>query len=131
MRGVYHHEEESHEFSKTVYGPYWTTNGWGGAIELESSNAIGWKRNSAGNRFGFGHTDGGFYFFRTTSDPGAVVSQANYDLVLNDSGNVGIGATSPYGRLHIFGSADTAGTSLFQPNPVKGPNSSHVHWGAT
>jgi len=109
----------------------WTTYYWGGAIELDNASAIGWTANTAGNRFGIGQTNGGLSFFRTTSDPGTVVSPAIYDLTINDSGNVGIGATSPLGRLHIVGSAETAGTALFQPNPVKGSNSSHVHWGAT
>jgi hypothetical protein len=47
------------------------------------------------------------------------------------NGNVGIGtgAATPSGRLHILGGADTAGTLRFQPDPGKGPNQSHVHWG--
>ncbi len=51
-------------------GPGWTWANWGGSIELENATAIGWKTNTAGNRFGIGHTNGGLYFFRTASDPG-------------------------------------------------------------
>jgi hypothetical protein len=45
--------------------------------------------------------------------------------------NVGIGTTNPSGRLHIVGSAETAGTLWFQPDSGKGANHSHVHWGST
>jgi hypothetical protein len=49
------------------------------------------------------------------------------------NGNVGIGTgtATPSGRLHILGSAEMAGTTLFQPASGKGPNASHVHWGST
>ncbi|MGH9832341.1 MAG: hypothetical protein ACREBD_10420 [Blastocatellia bacterium] len=48
------------------------------------------------------------------------------------NGNVGIGTgtATPSGRLHIVGSAETAGTLRFQPDPSKGSNQSHVHWGS-
>jgi len=54
--------------------------------------------------------------------------------VMNEAnGNVGIGTgtATPSGRLHVLGSAETAGTALFQPNSGKGSNASHVHWGST
>jgi len=65
-------------------GPQWTSNGWRGAVELDNISAIGWRANAAGNRFGLGQTNGGFYFFRTASDPGTFGSPANYDLMIND-----------------------------------------------
>src|SRR6185436_10296471 len=51
-------------------GPVWTANGWTGSVELDNASAIGWRSNSAGNRFGIGQTNGGLYFFRSASDPG-------------------------------------------------------------
>jgi hypothetical protein len=84
-------------------GPIWTANGWGGAIELENANAIGWKANAAGQRFGIGHTNTGTYFFRTTSDPGTTGSAANYDLMISDTGNVGIGTIAPYYKFDVAG----------------------------
>jgi len=75
-------------------GPSWTANGWRGSLELDNASAIGWQANAAGQRFGLGHTGGGLYFFRTNSDPGTTGTPANYDLVINDAGNVGIGTTA-------------------------------------
>jgi hypothetical protein len=83
-------------------GPKWTTNGWGGSLELENATAIGWKANSAGQRFGMGHTNTGFYIFRTTSDPGTAVSAANYDLSISDTGVTSVRV------LQILGGADFA-----------------------
>lgn len=83
-------------------GPKWTTNGWGGSVELENASAIGWKANAAGQRFGMGHTNTGFYIFRTTSDPGTAVSPANYDLSISDTGVTSVRV------LQITGGADFA-----------------------
>jgi hypothetical protein len=93
-------------------GPTWTSNGWGGSLELENATAIGWRANSANQRFGFGHTNGGFYIFRTASDPGTAESPANYDLVINDSGNVGIGTTDPKAKLEVAGFLKTSSLSI-------------------
>ncbi|HZS06469.1 MAG TPA: hypothetical protein VFD58_16640 [Blastocatellia bacterium] len=71
-------------------GPTWTRNGWGGAMELENASAIAWKANAAGQRFGIGHTNGGLYFFRTTSDPATTTAPANYDLSISDAGEVSV-----------------------------------------
>jgi hypothetical protein len=67
-------------------GPGWTANGWGGALALDNGGAIGWKSNTGGQRFGLGHTDNGFYMFRTASDPATSRSNAIYDFVINDAG---------------------------------------------
>jgi hypothetical protein len=86
-------------------GPSWTSHGWVGAVALPQAAAIGWAANSAGQRFGMGHTDTGFYMFRTASNPGTTGSPALYDFVLDDSGNIGIGTTAPtvgY-RLEVVG----------------------------
>src|SRR5262245_27861242 len=52
-------------------GPSWTTQNWGGALGLYNGAAIGWPANSAGQAFGLGHTNDGFFLFRTTSGLGA------------------------------------------------------------
>ncbi len=83
-------------------GPKWTTNGWGGSLELENATAIGWKANAAGQRFGMGHTNTGFYIFRTTSDPGTAISAANYDFSISDTGVTSVRV------LQILGGADFA-----------------------
>lgn len=83
-------------------GPTWTRNGWGGSLELQNATAIAWQANSAGQRFGMGHTNTGFYIFRTTSDPGTAVSPANYDLSISDTGVTSVRA------LQITGGADFA-----------------------
>lgn len=88
-------------------GPNWTANGWGGSVELTNGSAIGWQTNSGGQRFGMGHTNGGFYIFRTSSNPGTTGSPAVYDFAIRDTGNVGIGTTSPATKLHVNGTTRT------------------------
>ncbi len=73
-------------------GPGWTANGWSGALALDSGAALGWSANTAGQRFGLGHTDGGFFLFRTASDPGTIGSQATYDFAISDAGRASIPA---------------------------------------
>lgn len=82
-------------------GPPWTSNGWAGAVELDNASALGWRSNAGGQRFGIGQSGGGLYFFRTASDPGTTGSPANYDMVISDSGRVGLGTTTPASRLDI------------------------------
>ncbi|MGE0128352.1 MAG: hypothetical protein AB7U82_09755 [Blastocatellales bacterium] len=84
--------------------PRWTSNGWKGAIELETGSAIAWQmNNTASQRAGIGHSGSGMFFFRTASDPGAITSPAIYDLMINDSGNIGVGTINPLARLHVNG----------------------------
>jgi hypothetical protein len=90
-------------------GPTWTSNSWAGAISLSHGSAIGWEGNSSGQRAGIGHTDGGLYFFRTASDPGATGSPANYDMYISDSGNVGIGTNPTNARLQVDGGSNSTG----------------------
>lgn len=96
-----------------VGGPAWTTSGWGGAVDLTNGSAIAWRTNDVGWRMGMGHSYGGFYIFRTFSDPGNADYQAVYDLNIDDSGNVGIG-TVPAAKLHVLGTTRLSGdTSIF------------------
>jgi hypothetical protein len=103
-------------------GPEWTDaalglgafgHRWSGALGLENGAAIGWSANNAGQRFGLGHTDGGFFLFRTTSNLGAKTGRAIYDFVVNDAGAVGIGTSAPAGHLHVFHAANSV-TSVIE-----------------
>lgn len=71
-------------------GPGWTANGWTGALALDNGAAFAWNANTATQRFGFGHTDGGFFMFRTASDPGTTGSGVTYDFNIDDSGRASI-----------------------------------------
>ena len=99
-----------------IGGPGWTSNGWGGSLQLDNGYAIGWPANTAGQRFGMGHTNGGFYMFRTASNPGTTGTPALYDFVINDTGNVGIGTSNPATKLEVntasgsYGFTHTAGS---------------------
>jgi hypothetical protein len=94
-------------------GPSWTANGWIGALSLPNASAIGWEANAGGQRFGMGPSTGGFYFFRSASDPGSTEHPALYDMEITDAGEllvpngrVGIGTATPSGRLHVDGDWD-------------------------
>jgi hypothetical protein len=89
-------------------GPKWTSNGWGGSLELQNASAIGWQSNAAGRRFGIGHTDGGLYFFHTAGDPATSGAPAVYDLTINDAGDVTVGGTTRTKILTITGGSDLA-----------------------
>jgi|SRR5882762_1408221 len=84
-------EHPAHRLS-IAGGPPWTSNGWKGAVELENGAALAWKQNSAGQNVGIGHTNGGLYFFRTTSNPATNTAAAQYDLVIKDDGAVNVRA---------------------------------------
>ena len=91
-------------------GPAWTTANWLGSIALPNLGTIGWNTNSAGQRRGFGHNNGGLHFFRTASNPGTRASPAIYDLTINNSGNVGVGTTVPASKLSVNGDIQILGT---------------------
>jgi hypothetical protein len=73
-------------------GPAWTTHGWGGLLDLQNASAIGWRANSGGTRFGMGHTNDGFFIFRTASELGNTSAVPIYDLKMDNAGNIGVGS---------------------------------------
>jgi hypothetical protein len=83
-------------------GPFWTTEGWSGALSLINASAIGWEANASGQRFGIGQSTGGLYFFRTNSGFANTANPPVYELAISDTGNVGIGLPNPTkGKLQI------------------------------
>lgn len=89
----------------TLGGPTWTTDGWGGAIALRNSSAIGWQLNSSSQSFGIGQSTGGLSFFHTNSGPGTTGNQPIYEMVISNAGNVGIGTAAPNAKLFVQGEA--------------------------
>lgn len=69
-------------------GPAWTSNFWTGSLSMGNASALGWEANASGQRFGIGQSTGGLYFFRTNSAFGTTGSPANYDLAIQDDGNI-------------------------------------------
>jgi hypothetical protein len=96
-------------------GAQWTTNGWQSALELSSSASIGWEPDTSGVSFGFGHTNGGFYAFHTTSAPATFATAAVYDFAITDTGKVGIGTASPVSQLDIVGAQDALHITGYGP----------------
>jgi len=128
-------------------GPTWTANGWLGCLELPNASAIAWQANPAGQRFGIGHSGGGFYVFRTASDPGATGSAASYDLIVNDAGGVemsgnvtvggvmsvsgnGLSVSGAQPGVELSAGLAIAGGSdwLMQVTPADGGNLEFNHW---
>ena len=83
-----------------VGGPGWTSNGWTGALDIANGSAIGWRATDPAQRFGIGQSAGTLYFFHTPSDPGTADSAATYDMMISDTGRVGVGTTAPTAKLH-------------------------------
>ncbi len=92
-----------------IGGPFWTSSFWNGSMEFGNASAIGWQANAAGWHFGIGQTNGGLYFFKTSSELGSTLSPVTYDLVVTDGGLVGIGTTAPDNKLTVNGAADKPG----------------------
>ena len=106
--GVYHFGKvgigtttPSHALTIASTSPSWTSNGWIGAVALPNASAIAWGANAGGQRFGMGHSNGGFSLFRTTSDPATTGSAATTDFMVTDTGNVGIGTITPANKLTV------------------------------
>jgi hypothetical protein len=88
-------------------GPAWTTNSWGGSMDLENASAIGWRANAGGTRFGMGHSTDGFFLFRTASELGTTTTAPIYDLKIDNAGNIGVGSLAintdvSQAKLNIF-----------------------------
>ncbi len=75
-------------------GPAWTSANWIASLSLQNGSAIGWSSNGSG-RFGIGQSNGGLYFFRTIAEFGTNSTGADYDIVISNLGNVGIGTDTP------------------------------------
>ncbi len=65
-----------------VGGPSWTSAGWTASVNMQNASSLGWDANASGQRFGIGQSNGGLYFFRTSS------GQTNNDVQITDTGNI-------------------------------------------
>jgi len=81
-------------------GPSWTSNNWTKSLKLNPGSVIQFDAASA-LKFGIGASESGnsLYLFTTTTESND--APANYKMVMNADGNVGIGTTSPTERLDI------------------------------
>ncbi len=109
-----------------IGGAPWTSKGWVGSVELSNKGAIGWRANSAGQRFGMGHDDSGFTFFRTAANPGTSTATTVNDLFINNVGRVSIAAGTPAHRLSV-GSGPAWTTSAWS-GAVELTNGSAIGW---
>jgi hypothetical protein len=76
----------------TTAGDTWTTNGWDSGLILNAASALRW-RTASGVDWGIGNSGSTLYFMSSTdSGTGAA---ADYRMVINSSGQVGIGTTAP------------------------------------
>tara|TARA_Y100000004_G_scaffold168038_1_gene201090 strand:+ start:14746 stop:16977 length:2232 start_codon:yes stop_codon:yes gene_type:complete len=86
----------------TTAGDQWTTNGWDSGIILNAASALRW-REAGGVNYGIGNSGGTLYFMSSTdSGTGAA---ADYRMVIDSSGQVGINDTSPSYKLDVNGTA--------------------------
>ena len=79
-------------------GPTWTSNAWTGSVALDNASAIGWGANASGTHFGIGQTNGGLYFFQTSSNLGSSAAPANYSMILDDGGNTTVTGNASQSR---------------------------------
>ena len=91
------------------YDDTWTTAGWARGLEMYNAYAIVWRNTSAGYARGIGSTgQGSLYFIRSLQNDNS--QPAIYDMIIDTSGNVGIGATTPRSRFEV---QDQSGISFF------------------
>jgi hypothetical protein len=88
----------------------WTTSNWGKRLEIPSGGAIQWLKgtgNTISRGIGFS-TDDKMYFIRSTADDAGT---ASYDVVIDKTGNVGIGTPTPGAKLEVNGQVKITGGS--------------------
>jgi hypothetical protein len=76
----------------TTAGDTWTSNGWDSGIILNAASVLRW-REAGGVNYGIGNSGGTLYFMSSTSS--TTGAAADYRMVINSSGQVGIGTTDP------------------------------------
>lgn len=111
-------------------GPSWTSDFWTGSIDLPNVSAFGWRPNTAGQSFGIGQTNWGLSFFRSQSPPGSTAQPPVYAMNIHNSGNIGMGITTPsFGRLHVD---NQGGNAIYgkSPNNIGVWGESTSSWGA-
>ncbi|MCH8328251.1 MAG: tail fiber domain-containing protein, partial [Candidatus Marinimicrobia bacterium] len=90
-------------------GPAWTTLNWRKTIAIDEVNAIKFGRGGT-TKFGMGVTVNTLYHWYTTTED-ASGDAANYYMVVNDSGQVGIGnVTNSSYELYVTGDAGATGS---------------------
>jgi hypothetical protein len=89
-------------------------------------NMVDWEIKYGSGTYPF--PNDAFYISRKTSP----TSTPSYYMLINSSGNVGIGTTAPQTKLTVYGntSGGLDNTARFQ-NTTIGPNPSHIHYGYT
>jgi len=100
-------------------GTPWTSAFWNGSLSLSNASAIGWEANASGQRFGIGQSTGGLYFFRTYAAFGQTVPPPNYDLAIQDNGNL-TQARANNGLVKAMAFVNADGTILRCYNGVTG-----------
>lgn len=89
------------------WGPLWTANSWRKAVSIPDAAAIEFGQGATSTRWGIGASAGGLYVF-TSPDDGAA-NPATYRLFINNSGDVGVGTTTPGEKLHVAGNIRASG----------------------
>ncbi len=86
--------------SVTSSDSYYTTSSWGRSLELPNGGSVVWKKGAGAVSRGIGKTtDDKFYVMRSTADDNSAA--VVYDLVVDGSGNVGIGTIGPVAAVHV------------------------------
>jgi hypothetical protein len=79
-------------------GDTWTTNGWDSGLMLNSGSALRWRTGTLLD-WGMGATSDAFYVMSSTDS--GTGSNADYRMVIDSNGQVGIGNSSPSYALDV------------------------------